>query len=200
MLQVTNLSFDYADNPLLRNIDFSVPVGKLLHVRGENGSGKTTLLKLLAGIFIPIEGTISFQEWFIDQHKSDYQKQLCYLGHKLGINYALTLRENCFFALRHVTHPVDLKPLIDSLFLTGLEDVPCARLSAGQCRRVAMLRLFTSNAKLWLLDEPLVALDEQTMLVFMKFALSHLERGGIIVMTSHQALPFVAGDYLEYYL
>jgi len=200
MLQVKNLSFDYADNPLLRNINFCVPTGKLLHVRGENGSGKTTLLKLLAGILTPADGGICFHNNSIEQHKTDYQRQLCYIGHKAGISDAFTLRENCFFDLRRGGDAVEMDKLVSTLLLTGLENVPCGRLSAGQRRRVALARLLVSDAKLWLLDEPLIALDEQTMLFFMTLTRSHLEKGGSVVMTSHQPLPCIELDPMEYYL
>lgn len=200
MLQVNNLSFDYADNPLLRNIHFCVPAGKLLHVRGENGSGKTTLLKLLAGILTPADGEICFHSNFILQHKMDYQRQLCYIGHKAGISDAFTLRENCFFDLRRGGDALEMDKLASTLLLTGLEDVPCGRLSAGQRRRVAFARLLVSDAKLWLLDEPLIALDEQTMLLFMTLTRFHLEKGGSIVLTSHQPLPCIGHELMEYYL
>ena len=65
-----------------------------------------------------------------------------------------------------------------------------ALLSAGQKRRVALLRLLVLEAKLWLLDEPLVGLDDASMQVLGEVMHAHVADGGMIVLTSHQTLPF----------
>lgn len=201
MLHVTNLSFDYADMPVLNRISFHVPSGKLLHLRGENGAGKTTLLKILAGLFSPHEGEIRFQGHLINRCKETYHQQLCYIGHKPGINAALTPRENARFDLKYGnTSTKDWMDRIAQFSLTGLEDTPCNRLSTGQRRRVALLRLFYTETKLWLLDEPFVGLDANAMTLLANGLLEHLAKGGSVVMTSHQAFPTFPCDYLEYVL
>ena len=201
MLQVTHLGFDYAQCPLLKRVSFNVPAGTLLHLQGANGSGKTTLLKLLAGLFLPAEGEIHFQGNPIQHDKVNYQRQLCYLGHKPGISLSLSPRENCYVDLQYrELQSLDWAMLMSTLSLTGLEDTPCSQLSAGQRRRAALLRLFISDAKLWLLDEPLVALDSQAITVLMQRLHDHLASGGAVVMTSHQSIPLGYESHLEYAL
>lgn len=201
MLQVTNLGFDYSQSPLLKQVDFNVPMGKLLHLRGKNGSGKTTLLKLIAGLFLPSEGGIYFQGKPIEQNKANYHRNLCYIGHKPGINHALTLRENCHFDLqRRRRQSIDWMQLMKALSLTGLEDTLCGRLSAGQRRRVALIRLCLSDAKLWLLDEPFVALDVSAIAILTQMLHQHLSSGGGVIMTSHQPIQLSPEMYLEYVL
>jgi heme exporter protein A len=73
-------------------------------------------------------------------------------------------------------------------------------LSAGQRRMVALLRLWMSQAKLWLLDEPLVALDKQTISILMKKIESHRAQGGAVLLSSHQNLPLSPCEYVEYQL
>jgi heme exporter protein A len=79
-------------------------------------------------------------------------------------------------------------------------DVPCALLSAGQQRQAGLLRLWASQARLWLLDEPLVALDERAMSVLLAKMAEHRTTGGAILMTSHQDLPLNPANYQEYQL
>ncbi len=197
MLQVTNLSFDYSQFPVLNRVNFCVPSGKLLHLRGENGSGKTSLLKLISGLLRPSKGEICFQGNPIEKNKASYQQNMCYIGHKPGISLALTPRENCYFDMRRSdSRSVDWA----SLSLTGLEDVPCRWLSEGQRRRVALLRLFLSDAQLWLLDEPFVSLDVRITALLTQHILDHLNRGGAVIMTSHQPILLNSEAYLEYVL
>lgn len=70
--------------------------------------------------------------------------------------------------------------------LAGREDVPVAQLSAGQQRRVALARLWLSDHKLWILDEPLTAIDKQGVKVLESLFLQHAENGGIVMLTTHQ--------------
>lgn len=200
ILQVNRLSFDYAEMPLLNNIHFAISSGHLLHVKGENGSGKTTLLKLMAGILTPSKGEIYFKDCLIEEDKSVYQRNLCYVGHKSGIHAALSPRENAYFDLHHGRRALDWEDTMVALSLAGLGDTPCGQLSAGQRRRVALLRLLMSDAQLWLLDEPFVALDVKAQLFLMQHIHEHLKAGGVVVLTSHQPLPMANEHYLEYTL
>ncbi len=200
MLQVERLDFDYSDKPLLQGVQFSVNAGCLLHLRGGNGAGKTTLLKLLAGILRPTQGDIRYSGHSIIKDVAAYQQNICYVGHKAGVSQSLTVRENCRFELRRNRHTLPFEQFIKSFALEGLDDVPCGLLSVGQRRRVGLLRLAMSEASLWLLDEPLVALDQDAVAILMVSLNKHLARGGLVVLTSHQDLPLSQGNYQEYRL
>ena len=88
--------------------------------------------------------------------------------------------------------------MIMALSLTGYEDVPCGQLSSGMRRRVALLRLMMSTAKLWLLDEPFVSLDEESAHCLKQAMLKHVTTGGSIVLSSHQPL-FLKYDRIDEY-
>lgn len=197
MLRVNNLSFDYGDSPLLEQVNLMLPAGRLLHIQGENGSGKSTLLKLICGLLSPSGGDIYFNDEAIERSPQTYQRQLCYLGHKLGMSPALSPRQNVHFDLHHGRREIDFDRSIQALSLNGLEDVPCFQLSAGQRRRVALLRLLMTSATLWLLDEPFIALDAGAIEFLKDKLLEHLDHGGAVVLTSHQALPFKRDTYME---
>ncbi|RUQ81618.1 cytochrome c biogenesis heme-transporting ATPase CcmA [Legionella septentrionalis] len=200
MLEVSALDFDYQDKPLLRNIQFALSPGRLLHLRGANGAGKTTLLRLLAGLLSQAHGEIRYQGVSIYDDLPSYQQNICYVGHKPGISLLLTARENYHFGLHDSLKNVSFQKLIARLSLEGCEDTPGGLLSAGQRRRVALMRLFTTKASLWLLDEPLVALDADGIIILMDCIKEHLKRDGQIVLTSHQNLPLPENMYEEYCL
>ncbi|MFC3907734.1 cytochrome c biogenesis heme-transporting ATPase CcmA [Legionella dresdenensis] len=199
MLEVRNLSFDYPEQTMLSNISFSINAGQLLHLRGGNGAGKTTLLRLLAGLLEPAGGEIVWRQQVIRDNLPAYQKLVCYVGHRPGLNLHLTIRENCYFDW-HCTDRQYIERWLINFNLLPLADKPCYQLSAGQRRRAALLRIAMTDALIWLLDEPLVALDQQSVTLLSGCLLNHLQKGGLIVMTSHQDLPEELADCMEYVL
>ena len=200
MLDVINLGFDYTDKPLLQDVQFTLGEGQWLHLRGHNGSGKTTLLKLLAGLLRPTHGYVRYHGRDIMDNIADYQQSICYVGHKAGVSLPLTVRENYQFDLQRKQADMLFDALMNRFALSGLEDVPCGLLSMGQRRRVGLLRVLMSDAPLWLLDEPLVALDQDAVTILMDCCREHLDKGRQIIMTSHQPLPLQDRVCQEYYI
>lgn len=177
MLQVKDLTFDYSDNILIQKVSFFISRGMVLHVKGKNGSGKTTLLKLLAGLLKPLSGEISVRGEF------------CYVGHQNGVNLRLTPLEHVRMDL-NIRDSEQAYELLSNMALSDVRNKPCGLLSAGQKRRVGLLRLLASRANLWLLDEPLVGLDDASLRLLSGFIQAHLQHQGSVVLTSHQDLPF----------
>ncbi|MDP1603936.1 MAG: cytochrome c biogenesis heme-transporting ATPase CcmA [Legionella sp.] len=200
MLQINSLAFDYHDTPLLRGVQFSLQGGELLHLRGGNGAGKTTLLRLLAGLLQPLEGDILWDDHSIHNDLPSYQRNVCYIGHKTGLSPELTVKENCCLDLHAPGRITSFSTLLEQFNLAGLAHKPCYQLSQGQRRRVALLRVAITRARLWLLDEPLVALDNAAIISFTDCLKQHLFDGGLIIMTSHQNLPANFVNYAEYSL
>jgi heme exporter protein A len=147
-----------------------------------------------------LQGAIHFLGQNINTDKVIYQRNLCFIGHKTGINLQLTLRENCLFDIHYASSELDVEELAALFKLEDHLDVPCALLSAGQRRQVGLLRLWMSEAKLWLLDEPFVALDNQALQLLIAKIESHRERGGAVLLTSHQHIPLNSSNYEEYCL
>ena len=200
MLEVRDLEFDYPDKRLLNQVRFTVPPGGVLHIQGGNGVGKTTLLQLLAGLLLPTEGDICYQGRSIADDRQAYQRTLCYVGHKTGVSRMLTVREQLRFELGRGWGTASFDEVATSFGLDGLLDSTCGLLSVGQRRRVGLLRLVLSEASLWLLDEPLVGLDQEAEALLMACVTKHLLQKGLVVMTSHQPLPYLPLGYQEYSL
>lgn len=72
----------------------------------------------------------------------------------------------------------------------GYDNVPCYQLSAGQQRRVALARLYISQAPLWVLDEPFTAIDKQGVAELEQRVIQHASEGGIVILTTHQSPQF----------
>jgi heme exporter protein A len=197
MLEVTNLECRRGDRLLISGLDFSVAGRTLLHVQGPNGSGKTTLLRTLCGLLQPQGGDILWDGESISRLKEDYCRDVLYLGHLNGIKNDLTGIENLRVAATLDGDQVTDQDIWDALSrmgLAGFEDLPTKVLSQGQKRRVALARLLLSSAKLWVLDEPFVALDAKAVELLQSLIADHVAGGGMAILTTHQEVPLTSGQ------
>ncbi|MEJ2760218.1 MAG: cytochrome c biogenesis heme-transporting ATPase CcmA [Gammaproteobacteria bacterium] len=190
LLQACDLSFGRDDIPLFSDLQLSLPQGQILLIEGDNGSGKTTLLRLLCGLLEPWAGEIRWRGRDVRTCYPDYLQSLCYIGHGNGVKHGLTARENLAVAraLSGVVGRPDLAGILQRFGLDRHADAPAQSLSAGQRRRLALARLLLGGKRLWILDEPLTALDATGRTMLKTVFNEHLAQGGTVIMTSHD--PF----------
>ncbi|WP_421174649.1 cytochrome c biogenesis heme-transporting ATPase CcmA [Aeromonas enteropelogenes] len=197
LLQVNNLSCVREDRTLFEHLSFTVAPGDLLQIEGPNGVGKTSLLRLLTGLSQPFAGEVCWNGENIRHCRDEYHANLLYLGHHAGVKAALTPFENLKF-YQQLHHPQqqdsDLWQILARVGLAGFEVNPTGQLSAGQQRRVALARLWLCDKpSLWILDEPFTAIDKQGVKVLEQLFLAHAERGGMVILTTHQDLTLMQG-------
>ncbi|MDC9715367.1 MAG: cytochrome c biogenesis heme-transporting ATPase CcmA [Gammaproteobacteria bacterium] len=186
MLKINNLSCQKGYNLLFSHLSFELHSGDILRITGTNGSGKTSLLKILAGLNVQEQGTIFLKDCPVKSE--DYQRAIFYLGHLSALSAELSCLENLRF-LTTLNQSAEQPLLINALKQVGLEGYEneiCAKLSAGQKRRVALAGLTLSKAKIWLLDEPFTALDPQGVEMVERYITQHCEQGGMCLFTTHQ--------------
>lgn len=190
MLEVSQLTAIRDERTLFESLSFTIDSGELVQIEGRNGTGKTTLLRIITGLGDRDNGDIIWDGEQIESNRDAFHQELLFLGHQTGVKRELTAYENLRFYLSiHAKKCVDKSTVYQALTKVGLagrEDVPVAQLSAGQQRRVALARLWLSDHKLWILDEPLTAIDKQGVKVLESLFLQHAESGGIVVLTTHQ--------------
>lgn len=188
LLHAQQLSSTRANRLLFRDLAIEVAAGAVLYVAGPNGAGKSTLLRMLAGLYKPSTGQITR---FASQDAEIWQRQTLFIGHKPAVKQALTALDNLSLQAQLDGAVID-DPwlLLETVGLLGLEDIPAQQLSAGQQRRIALARLWYSQARLWILDEPFTALDQAGILLLQDKFAQHCAAGGAIIMTSHQPLTW----------
>lgn len=197
MLEVDNLSCVRGDFRLFAGVNFSLEEGELMYLHGHNGSGKTTLLRTLCGLILPDEGEVRWGGENIRAMREEFTKDVLYLGHKNGIKGDLTALENLRISAALDGFDVEEKKAweaLEHLGLKGREDLEAKVLSQGQKRRVALARLMVNNAKLWVLDEPFTALDLAAVDLLQSVIRAHLDGGGIVVLTTHQAVALTGEE------
>ena len=176
--------------PVLAGIDLALGPGELLQVSGRNGSGKTSLLRVLAGLLSAEDGTLAWRQRPVRGGDAEYQRCIAYVGHADGLTPELDARANLAYAQWLAGEPPDAGAVRAALAAFGLDAVgeaPVRTLSQGQRRRVALARLALVPRPLWLLDEPLTALDADAVACWRGQLAAHLRAGGIAVVATHQA-------------
>lgn len=198
LLEVTGLSCRRGGRLVFDRLSFALGEGELLALTGRNGSGKTSLLRALAGLTPPHAGTIAWQGMDIAEDPETWRGRLAWLGHLEGLKGDLTVMENLVFAerLRGGEAGDRLEWALVALDLIGLSAREVRTLSAGQRRRTALARIVLSQAPLWLLDEPLNALDAPAQAGFRTALQRHLAAGGLAIAATHAELG-VIGRTLE---
>lgn len=193
MLEIINLTCVRDERTLFSALNFRADAGDIVQIDGPNGAGKTSLLRLLAGLSQPESGAIHWHGTAIARQRERWHRDLLYLGHYAGIKAVLTPRENLAF-LHATSTEAQRDAALESVDLLGYETVPVAQLSAGQQRRVALARLWLSQAPLWILDEPLTAIDKQGVSTLIELFEQHAQQGGMVLLTTHQDLQGVNRD------
>ena len=195
MLEVKNLACVRGTRRLFKNLNFSTQEGELVEVRGPNGSGKTSLLRILCGLATPAAGEVCWEGANIRSLGEEYCAVVAYLGHQNAIKDELSAIENLRIssavAGRFLSKPEAVE-ILKRVGLTQQQNLPGRVLSAGQRRRLAMTRLLTANAKLWILDEVLTSLDDAAINLSREFIAAHLKNGGMAIVATHQDLNLEA--------
>ena len=197
MLRVSHLSCSRGNKPLFADVNFHVQAGQALHLEGDNGVGKTSLLRMVCGLSPADAGEVCWQEQNIRHNPTAYRAALFYLGHDLSLKEDLTALENLLsdaaIAGRTLT-PSQAMDALARMGLRGREHLPLRVMSQGQKRRTALARLLASQAPLWVLDEPFVALDAKAVDGLRTVLASHVSQGGMVLFTSHQPITLNRTD------
>ena len=194
-LQGNKLTCVRGDRKLFSDVNFSLETGGLMQVQGRNGSGKTSLLRMLCGLATPAQGEIRWDGVEIRSLGGSYHGAMTYLGHLSGVKDDLTAIENLRISSALAGVEIDERKAHEALQHMGLggrELLPAKVLSQGQRRRVTLARLLVCKTVLWILDEPLTALDTAAVKLIQDLMERHLEHGGMIVMTTHQEIEITA--------
>ena len=193
MLTISNISCVRGHKPLFAPVSFSLQDGQALHLEGDNGVGKTSLLRIICGLSPADSGEVLWNGVALNRQHPEvveaFRASLCYVGHNLSLKDELTPIENLLFDAQVTGRSLSREKGMDALRKMGLNNrthLPLRVLSQGQKRRTALARLSVTDAKLWVLDEPFVALDPQSLDYLRAILANHVQQGGLLLFPSHQ--------------
>ena len=165
MFEIKNISFTYIENPVIKNVSFTISKGQNIAVIGESGCGKSTLLKLIYGLYDLDQGTILYNEKPIlgPKHNlvpgEDYIK---YLAQDFDLMPYTTVEENVgkFLSNSNSSNKqARVQELLEMVEMIEFAKVKAKFLSGGQQQRVALARVLAVEPEIILLDEPFSQID-----------------------------------------
>tara|TARA_B100000989_G_scaffold135814_1_gene100924 strand:+ start:106 stop:711 length:606 start_codon:yes stop_codon:yes gene_type:complete len=189
MIIVKDLSVERLDKKIFENINLSLSPGNITILKGKNGSGKTTLLKTILNIIEPTFGSIYWKGKILKKNLYDFYNHVTYIADKTSSLKKLTIKDNI-----NIWKKIFLSNINDSQIETALKtlklenylDQKVGTLSFGESKKFEFLRLIMENKKVWIIDEPLANLDEQSIELMKQTFEDHCAKEGSIMFSSHQ--------------
>lgn len=167
LFHITNLTKSYAGHAVLKRLNLSVEAGEIVAIMGKSGAGKTTLLSCILGFESADKGVIELDGVTID-HMPIEERQLAYVPQDYGLFPHFSVHDNIAFGMvarAMATDVIDerVHALLRIVELSqAILDRDVATLSGGERQRVALARALAISPQLFLLDEPLSAVDMET--------------------------------------
>lgn len=207
-VRAENLTYTYpsSDTPSLEKVTLEVRRGEVLALVGENGSGKTTLSKILAGLYLPTEGAVTWDGTDTrDLDPAALWKETAVVPQSYA-RFPLSARENITLGQPHSGDQAVRAAALASGAVDVLDDLRAGldtllaremwggqELSGGQWQRIAIARAFYRRAGLLVLDEPTSALDPRAEHQIFS-GLRALARDRAVVLVSHRLANVAMAD------
>ncbi len=189
MILVKDLSIERSNKKIFENVNLSLGSGKIILLKGKNGSGKTTLLKALLNLIEPSSGSIYWKGKLLKKNLYNFFNHVTYIADRTSSLSKLSVKENIKIwkkiFLSNISN-TQVENILKTLKLDIYLDQKVNSLSFGETKKLEFLRLIIENKKIWILDEPLSNLDNESIDVIAQTFEDHLSKEGSIIFSSHQ--------------
>ena len=177
---------------LFEELNLEIKPGSILRISGDNGSGKSSLLRIVCGLLTPHAGKVFWGSDPITEDRDQFHGELIYLGHIPALKADFSAIENLMSLALLGGQSISNEEAMNALREAGLDRQAhrfIRTLSQGQKQRIALSRLLLPQPKsIWILDEPFNALDRDANRALQNLLINHVNRGGIVALSSHQDL------------
>ena len=189
MILVKDLSIERSNKKIFENVNLSLGSGRIILLKGKNGSGKTTLLKALLNLIEPSSGAIYWKGKLLKKNLYNFFNHVTYIADRTSSLSKLSVKENIKIwkkiFLSNISNS-QVENILKTLKLDIYLDQKVNSLSFGETKKLEFLRLIIENKKIWILDEPLSNLDNESIDVIAQTFEDHRSKEGSIIFSSHQ--------------
>lgn len=191
-LTVKDLAVAYQKKPVLKDISFSIPEGKLIGVIGPNGAGKSTLIKAVLELIPSLSGDV---EIFGGSYKQN-RKKVGYVPQRESVDWDFPTNALDVVTMGRYGHLGWFKrpgkkekefamECLDQVGMGEFVDRQISQLSGGQQQRVFLARALAQDASLYLMDEPFVGVDAATEKAIITLLMNLKNRGKTVLVVHH---------------
>ena len=196
MIRVDKICKSFAGQPVLRNLSFEVPDGRITALLGANGAGKTSCLRIVCGLLQADSGRVLVGDADPASNPMAVRRQLGVVGDREGLYERLTVREylSVFAQMQGLSGAVlqeALDAVRDELELDGLWNRRTKGFSQGERMKVSLARALVHRPQHLILDEPTRGLDVLAVRLLRK-TLLRLRAAGTTILFSSHVMPEVA--------
>ena len=188
MILVKELSVERSNKKIFENINLSLTSGNITILKGKNGSGKTTLLKAILNIIQPSAGSIYWKGKLLKKNLYDFYNNITYIADRTSSLTKLTVKDNINIWKKFFTSNINndqIETALKTLNLDKYLNKKVGTLSFGEKKKLEFLRLIIENKNVWILDEPLSNLDEDSIELMKQTFEDHCAKEGAIIFSSH---------------
>ena len=182
LLECKNLSKNYGKKQALKDINFTIPAGKIIGLLGRNGSGKTTLIKLINNLLTPTTGQILIDNKApgpVTKAIISYLPERTYLDRRTTIKKTLDFFQDFYKDFNKKTAQKLLKDLdLD-------EDQKISAMSKGMQEKLQLILVMSRKDKLYILDEPLGGVDPATRDYILDTILKNFNPNASLIISTH---------------
>ena len=186
IIETKNLSFDYGNEIVLKDISINVPRGSIYGYLGKNGAGKTTTINLILKLLSAKKDTIFYNQEDITTLNENYFKNISFLSQPIPLYSHFTCIEqlkyiNCFYNVCSS----NIDRVLKEVDMFDQRNKKVKSMSAGMKQRLAIAMSLLQNSDLLILDEPINGLDPKGIHEFRELMLSLNKDGKTIFVSSH---------------
>ncbi len=191
-VEVHDLTVKYGEKPVLWNVDFEIPSGKLIAVVGPNGAGKSTLIKAIMGILEPVSGYVNIFGKPLDEMRN----QIAYVPQRESVDWDFPISVQELVMMGRYSHiglfkrprKDDRQIVAESLEQVGMTEYAnrqISQLSGGQQQRVFLARALAQRADIYFMDEPFAGVDASTESAILELLKSLRDQNKTVIVVHH---------------
>ncbi|MFR8103729.1 MAG: ABC transporter ATP-binding protein [Clostridia bacterium] len=182
LVECKNLCKDFDNKQILKNINLTIPRGKIIGLLGKNGMGKTTLIKLINDLLTPTRGEVLING---ERPGVNSKKIISYLPERTYLDKSMTIAQ-VFKFFEEFYDNFNKEKAIKLLKDLDLElDKKISQMSKGMQEKLQLILVMSREAQLYILDEPLGGVDPATRDYILDTILSNFNEGASVIISTH---------------
>ena len=182
LVKCIDINKSYGDKQILKNINLTIPKGKIIGLLGKNGTGKSTLIKLMNDLLTPTSGKILINGEKVGVNSKkiiSYLPERTYLDKSMTVDKVIEFFEDFYDNF----DSKKAKKLFKDLGLDTTQKL--AKMSKGMQEKVGLVLVMSRKAELYILDEPLGGVDPATRDYILDTILTNFNEGASVIISTH---------------